>query len=142
MRVVILVLAAALGGCATNYDLTLMPRDSGKLAYGTAHDNGNGSANVSIVVGDKTYVGNWVQVNAERGTSYVGASAWGWSGWGTYGEIDRAYGNAVAKALLQSSDGSGMRCDLFGLTGGQGSGKCIDDKGLVFDVQIRSRTSQ
>jgi hypothetical protein len=137
-----LALLLALAGCATTYDLTLMPRDSGKLTYGTAQDLGNGQANVSITVGDKIYTGNWLMVTPDQATNYIGASAWGWRGWGSYGEINHNYGDATAKALLQSSDGSGMRCDLFGLTGGSGTGKCTDDKGLIYDVQIRSRTSK
>jgi hypothetical protein len=142
MRVAIVVLAAALAGCTTYYDLTLMPRDSGTLMHGSAEDRGNGSASVTVDIGEKTYSGNWVMVTPERSTSYVGASAWGWQGWGSFGAIDRAYGDAVAKALLQAADGSGLRCDLFGMTGGQGTGKCTDDKGLVYDVQIRTRKSK
>ena len=137
-----LALALALGGCAATYDLTLMPRDSGKLTYGTAQDLGNGQATVSITVGDRIYTGTWVQVTADHTTSYIGASSWGWNGWGPYGEVNHSYGDAVAKALLQAPDGSGMRCDLYGLTAGSGTGKCIDDKGLVYDVQIRSRTAK
>jgi len=135
-------LAAALSGCASTYDLTLMPRDSGKLTYGEAQDLGNGQATVSITVGDKIYTGTWVQVTPEQATSYIGASAWGWRGWGSYGEINHNYGDAIAKALLQANDGSGMRCDLYGLTGGSGTGKCTDDKGMIYDVQIRRRTTK
>jgi hypothetical protein len=138
----VLAMALSVGGCATDYDLTLMPRDSGKLVYGTAHDVGAGEASVSIDIGDKTYRGTWVQVTPDLSGTYVGASAWGWGGWGPYGEVVRGYGDAVAKALLQAADGTGLRCDFFGLTGGQGTGKCIDDKGLVYDVQIRSRKSK
>ncbi len=133
--------AALLGGCSTTYELTLMPRDSGKMTYGTAHELGNGQASISIVVGDKTYEGTWVQVTPEGSVSYVGGSAWGWRGWGPYGGVERTYDNATAKALLQAPDGSGMRCDLYGLTGGHGTGKCTDDKGLVYDVQLRARNS-
>ena len=137
-----LLLTLVLAACATTYDLTLMPRDSGKLSYGTAQTQGSGQASVSITIGDKTYTGNWVQVSPEHTTSYVGASSWGWWGWGSFGAVDRSYGDAVAKALLQAGDGGGMRCDLFGLTGGQGTGKCVDDKGMIYDVQIRSRNSK
>jgi len=131
--------AMTLAGCATYYDLTLLPRDGGKPAYGTAHDLGPGQASVSIAVADKVYRGTWVQTTPERSMTYVGASSWGWWDWGTSGAADRAYGEVVAKALLQAFDGSALRCDFFGLTGGQATGKCIDDKGLIFDVQIRSR---
>ena len=141
-RIFALGVTVGLAACATTYDLTLMPRDSGKLTYGEAQDLGNGQATVTISVGDKVYTGTWVMVTPDQSTSYVGASAWGWRGWGSYGEINHNYGDSIAKALLQSSDGSGMRCDLFGLTGGSGTGKCIDDKGLVYDVQIRKRTTK
>ncbi len=140
-RIAVLLGAAVLGACSTNYELTLMPRDSGKMTYGTAHELGNGQASISIVVGDKTYEGTWVQVTPEASVSYVGGSAWGWRGWGPYGGVERSYDNATAKALLQAPDGSGMRCDLYGLTGGHGTGKCTDDKGLVYDVQLRARNS-
>lgn len=135
----LLCAGALLGGCATTYDLTLMPRDSGKVTYGTARDIGNGQANVSLAVGDKIYSGTWVQIKPEGTTDYVGASAWGWGGWAPFGGVDRTNGNANAKALLQAQDGSGMRCDLYGLTGGKGSGQCTDDKGTVYDVQLRAR---
>lgn len=138
----VLAVAATLGGCATDYELTLMPRDSGKLDYGTAHDLGNGQASVSIAIGDKTYSGTWVAVVPEYSVDYAGAGyARGWwsSFYGGGVAVDRSYGDAVAKALLQAPDGTGMRCDFFGLTGGQGTGKCADDKGLVYDVQIRTR---
>jgi len=143
IRVVGAALFAALGmsACAVNYDLTLMPRDSGKLTYGSARTLGNGEASVTITVGDTIYTGNWVQVTPVQTASYVGASYWGWGGWGPYGEVDRTVGDTVAKALLQTPDGlHGMRCDFYGLSGGKGSGKCTDDKGLVYDVQIRARS--
>lgn len=140
MRCAALAVAALCAcACTTYYDLTLMPRDSGKLHYGTARDLGNGQAEVQIAIGDATYTGNWVQVTPERSTSYVSASAWGWGGWGPFGEVDRTYGDSTAKALLQGPNGGGLRCDLFGLSGGHGTGKCTDDKGTVYDVQIRSR---
>ena len=136
------LLAAGLAGCANTYDLTLMPRDSGRLTHGEAQDVGNGDATVTITVGDRVYTGTWVQVTPEQSADYVGASAWGWGAWGNYGVINRTYGDATAKALLQAPDGSGMRCDFFGLTGGSGTGKCSDDKGMVYDVQIRKRNTK
>lgn len=122
--------------------MTLTPRDGSKPAYGTAHDLGPGQARVSVEVGDKTYRGTWVQTTPERSKTYVGASSWGWWDWGTSGAGNRAYGGVVAKALLQALDGTALRCDFFGLTGGHATGECIDDKGLIFDVQIRSRNSK
>jgi len=134
--------ALCLGACATNYDLTLMPRNSGKLVHGTASSLNNGEASVTIITPERVYQGNWVEVNPAQTADYVGASAWGWSGWGAYGQVDAASNVATAKALLQAADGAGLRCDFFGLKGGQGTGKCYDDQGLVYDVQIRSRNSK
>ncbi len=132
----------ALGGCATQYDLTLTPRDGGKPAIGTARELGPGQARVSIEIADKTYLGTWTQIAPERSTTYVGASSWGWWDWGPNSASARAAGQSVAKALLQSPDGSGLRCDFFGPARDHGTGTCFDDKGQIFDVQFRSRNSK
>ena len=68
---IFLAAAFVLGGCATTYELTLMPRDSGKLYYGTAEDTGGAEGNVYIAIEDKTYKGTWVQVISDRSTGYV-----------------------------------------------------------------------
>ncbi len=133
------VCALALGACATHYDLTLMPNNSGKLIHGTATSLNNGEASVTITTAERIYTGNWIEVTPSYLTDTVGASAWGWRGWAPFGQMQTSPGNSSAKALLQAEDGAGMRCDFFGLTGGQGTGKCYDDQGLVYDVQIRSR---
>ncbi len=141
-RLALCAVALGLGACATNYDLTLKPRDGDTPTYGTAQDLGNGQATVSVTVKDRIFTGTWTPVAAENATNYVDASSWGWSGWGPFGTIHRSRGDGTAKALLQSSDGGVMRCDFFGLAGGSGSGRCTDDKGLLYDVQIRSRKSK
>jgi hypothetical protein len=131
-----------LGGCATQYDLTLRPRNGGPAATGTASDLAPGQAQVTIEIGEKTYQGTWTQVAPERSTTYVGASSWGWWDWGPNSASARASGETVAKALLQAPDGSAMRCDFFGPTLDHGTGTCVDDKGQNFDVQFRSRKSK
>jgi len=133
--------ALALAACATTYDLTLMPADSGTLSHGTAQAAGRGQANVTIVLGAKVYSGTWVTVAPERSAAYVGAGRWRHGYYDGGFVIDRASDDSMAKALLQAADGSGLRCDFFGLDGGQGTGRCVDDKGLVYDVQIRTRNS-
>src|SRR4029079_14685580 len=61
----------ALCGCAAvNYDLTVMPRDSGTLYQGVAEDRG-GQGPISITIENKTYHGSWVQVEPERSYGYV-----------------------------------------------------------------------
>jgi hypothetical protein len=140
-RCAALLAGLALAACTTSYDLTLMPADSGTLSHGTAQAAGRGQASVTIVLGDKTYNGTWVAVAPDRSAAYVGAGRWrrGYYDGGLV--VDRSSGDSVAKALLQAADGSGLRCDFFGLDGGQGTGRCVDDKGLVYDVQIRTRNS-
>ena len=134
----IFVLALALGGCATTYDLTLMPRDSGKVYHGTADDMGAGEGRISIAIEDKTYTGTWVQSVPDRATGYVtGGFGFGrrGGGLGTMIMMDNPQGGE-AKALLQAPDGSGLRCD-FRAGQGRGGGVCRDDKGREYDVQIR-----
>jgi hypothetical protein len=140
MRSFILVAALALAGCASTYNLTVMPRDSGKLYTGTADDNGNGEGRISITIEDKTYSGTWVETQPSQTSGYVSGGVgygrgWGWRGGAGFVTMDNPEGGA-AKALLNAPDGSGLRCD-FRSGSGRGGGMCADDKGRVFDVQVR-----
>jgi hypothetical protein len=143
-----LAAAAALTGCASSYQLTLMPRNSGTLFYGDAvEQSAGGEAIVTVNLDEKIYTGNWVPVSSGRSSGFVsGGIGWGGGGRGRYGGIgvgtapvviDNGEG-AAAKALLQAADGSGLRCDFRGLQpSSSAGGTCQDDKGLVYDVQIR-----
>ena len=145
MRHAALLALAALSGCATvtNYQLTAMPRDSGKLYSGAAQDNGSTEGPISITIEDKTYTGTWVQtrpastsgyVSGGYGAGYPGMHG-GWYG-GGFISMDNPAGGA-AKALLTASDGTGLRCD-FKSGQGSGGGECRDDKGRMYDVQVRA----
>jgi hypothetical protein len=140
MRPLILAAALVLSGCATTYDLAVMPRDSGKLYTGIAEDNGSGEGPISITIDGKTYNGTWVQATPDRTTGYVsGGFGWG-RGWrggglGTIITMDNPQGGE-AKALLTAPDGSGLRCD-FRAGQGRGAGVCRDDRGKEYDVQLR-----
>lgn len=135
-----LSVAAALGGCAaTQYQLKLMPRDSGQIHEGVAEDAGGGEGPITITIGARTYAGTWVEVVPDRTTGYV-SGAYGYGrghAWGLGGTVwvDNPAGGQ-AKALLRAADGAGLRCDLRG-GGRAGGGVCRDDKGLEYDVQIR-----
>jgi hypothetical protein len=141
----VLALAAlALTGCAATYTLTLMPRTTGKLYYGEAvEDRGTGQANVTITIEDKTYAGNWVMTTPDRTSGTVSAGIGfgtrrGGIGFGTAPVVIDNPSGGESKALLQATDGSGLRCDFKGTaTGRGGGGTCQDDKGVVYDVQIR-----
>lgn len=134
--------ALALSGCATTYQLSLMPRDSGKLYSGTAEENVQGEGRISIEIEGKRYDGTWVQLAPERSHGFVtgglgfGRRAYG--GVGTMFTIDNPNG-AEAKALLSAADGSGLRCD-FRSGYGRGGGVCRDDRGKEYDVQMRPAT--
>jgi len=141
MRYAALIATLALAGCASTYDLKVMPRDSGRLYSGTAQDNGSGEGPMSITIDNKTYSGTWTETQPSTTTAYVmGGFGWGRRGFGGLGSfitVDNPNGGE-AKALLTASDGSGMRCDFK--SGGErrvGGGVCKDDRGREYDVQIR-----
>jgi hypothetical protein len=134
--------ALALSGCATTYQLSLMPRDSGKLYSGTAEENVHGEGRISIDIEGKRYQGTWVHMAPERTHGFVtGGIGFGrrpFGGFGTMFSIDNPNG-AEAKALLTAADGSGLRCD-FRSGYGRGGGVCRDDRGREYDVQMRPAT--
>jgi len=139
-RLIIALGAAALTGCATSYNLTVMPRDSGKLYSGYADGIQGNEGRISITIEDKTYSGTWVATISDRSYGYVWGG--GYAGRGYYGGLggsitmDNPQGGE-SKALLSAPDGSGLRCDFRG-TWGQGGGVCRDDRGREYDVQLRS----
>lgn len=135
---------ALLGGCASSYDLTLMPRTSGTLYKGEAYrPAGSHEAQVRITIDGKGYSGSWVVTAPEYGSGYVSAGFGfghrrGGVGIATVPVVVEPSGGE-AKALLRAADGSGLRCDLKGVSGGSGSGTCQDDQGILYDVQLRLR---
>jgi hypothetical protein len=132
--------ALSLAGCATTYELAVMPHDSGRIFTGRATDTGSGQGPISIDLENRQYTGTWVATTPSR-TYGVVAGGWGWGrgwGWGAAGStvsMDNPAGTE-AKALLQSQDGTGLRCDLR-IGQGTGGGMCRDDAGRVYDVQLR-----
>jgi hypothetical protein len=146
MRLMLIAAALTLAGCATtNYQLTVMPRDTGKLYTGFAENVGYGEGRVSVSIEGKEYRGTWVQMAPETSNGYVsggfgyGRGRWG-GGWGGFGvgttiSIDNPAGGA-SMALLNAPDGSGLRCE-FRSSGGHGGGWCRDDTGRNYDVQLR-----
>jgi hypothetical protein len=152
-RAALPILAAGilLGGCASSYDLILMPRSSGKTYIGEAVETAYGEeANVRIDIDGKVYTGTWVATTPGYGTSNVsfgfGIGSWGGSRAGgvgvSTGGYENPYGNE-SKALLRAQDGSGLRCDFRSSGAGRtGGGTCQDDQGLIYDVQIRAKENK
>jgi len=145
VRLLPALFALLLAGCTATYSLTLMPRNSGKTYDGEAVSPAGGDAQVTITIEERVYRGNWVVTQAPPSTSFgIGGFGVGGGGGQRAGVgVGFSTGTAVvvdqadAKALLRADDGSGLRCDLRGANTGSGSGTCQDDKGLVYDVQIR-----
>jgi hypothetical protein len=142
MRYAAIIVALSLAGCASTYELTVMPRNSGKLYTGTAEDTGNGDGRIAITIEGKAYSGTWVETQPSTATGYVmgGGIGWGWGrrGSGSLGSfitMDNPQGGE-SKALLTAPDGSGLRCD-FKSGQGRGGGVCKDDAGREYDVQAR-----
>lgn len=139
---------ALLAGCTSTYTLTLMPRNSGVTYTGEAVERNSTEADVVVAIESTIYTGTWVYTQADR--SYVsGGFGLGFGSHGGFGSVgvgtvavDNPYGQE-AKALLKAADGSGLRCDFRGMIQGRGgAGICQDDKGLVYDVQIRLKESK
>ena len=135
MRSLILIAALSLAGCASTYQLTVMPRDSGKLYSGIAEDTGNGEGRISITIEDKNYSGTWVETQPTTTTGFVTGFGFRRGGLGSFITMDNPQGGE-SKALLTAADGSGLRCD-FKSGQGRGGGVCHDDKGRAYDVQVR-----
>jgi hypothetical protein len=134
-RLLALALVALAAGCASTVELTLMPRDSGKLYRGTADGSGD-EGRIAITIEDKAYAGTWVQTSPARTSGYV-TGGWGRrGGWGLGSYTADNPNGGEAKALLTAADGSGLRCDLRG-SWNRGGGLCRDDRGREYDVQIR-----
>ena len=139
--------ALLLTGCASTYQLTLMPRDSGRTYSGVMGNVSSGQGPISVTIENRTYSGTWVESAPAYTTGWVGGGLGyghrGWGGWGWGGgtiHMDTPGGGA-SKALLTAPDGSGLRCDLRGTRSG-GGGECRDDKGKEYDVQIRLAPAQ
>ena len=131
--------ALALAGCATTYEMTLMPRDSGRTYTGTLTDVRGGEGTITVSLEGRTYTGSWVQTTPAYTQGWVSGFGFfgrrGWGGMGTTVTLDNPQG-AEAKALLSAPDGSGLRCD-FRSGQGYGGGVCRDDRGREYDVQLR-----
>lgn len=136
MRLAILGLAAMLAGCA--YNVTLMPRDSGKTYTGSMEGSG-GRGTMTLAMGEVSCTGPVAKVGSNEAVT-VGAAFVGNNRGGTATGLATSVtdGDIHLKAMLTCSDGSGLRCDLTG-RGASGGGVCMDDKGRTFDALATRR---
>jgi hypothetical protein len=142
MRSFVIAAALVLGGCASTYQLNVMPRDTGKIYTGVADDAGGSEGRIAITIEGKEYVGTWVETSPSSSSGYTsggvgyGSRGWGWRGGVGFVTMDNPNGGE-SKALLSAADGSGLRCDFRSAHGFRGGGVCRDDKGREYDVQVR-----
>lgn len=132
MRVIaaLLIMAGSLAGCA--HSVTLMSETSGVAGHGTATGMGGGG-DLTVNVAGKTYTGHWVMAEG-GGIGVVNGFAGSTSFTGTSIMAGAGSGNA----LLHAKDGSGLRCQFVWSSLSQaGYGKCRDDSGTVYDIQVR-----
>lgn len=127
-----LVTVLALTGCA--YNITLMPRDSGKTYQGELLGDGGGSGTMTLKLDDVTCTGPAAKVASNQSFGFVNTY-----GSNSKGQTANAFttvsksGDSTVKAILTCSNGSGIRCDITG-RGASAGGICLDDKGKVYDA--------
>lgn len=130
------IAAAVLCGCSFN--ATLMARDSGKTYSGrlTASGMGMGTGTMTVNIDGVTYQGPAVRVASNDTFGF--ASAYGAN---SHGSTANAFGTSFAsgdqtvKAIMSSSDGHGLRCDIVGRNRSAG-GICMDDASKIYDVVL------
>lgn len=135
MKIIIsLIGALSLAGCA--YNVTLMPRDSGKTYTGELNSNGGGSGSMTVALDGGSCTGPAARVASNQSFGFANTYARNSKGTTASGFTTVAMdGDTTVKAILSCSDGSGLRCDITGRNATAG-GVCLDDKGRVYDVLV------
>lgn len=132
LSTVILALALAISGCA--YNLTLMPRDSGKMYQGEMKGDGTGSGTLTVQIDGDTCTGLVARVASNQTFGF--ANTYGANNQGTRANAfttTSSFGDVAVKGILSCQSGKGIRCDMTG-QGSSGGGICVDDAGKVYDV--------
>jgi hypothetical protein len=100
---------------------------------------GRGGGDIQISLGGKTYTGTWVYVANGGAIGFGTASAVSGlataTATGTMLAMPTGGGGTI---LASAGDGSTLRCDYqYNSMGATGLGVCQDNKGGVYDLQIR-----
>ena len=122
----------AFTGCVVHRQVQLMPRDSGTIYIGTMQGS-FGSGTMTVVIDGRTYTGPAVVTGSNESFGFFQAYGGGHT---TTGVSETIASSVTLKAILASSDGHGLRCDIAGDGNGHGSAICVDDKGRVYDGVI------
>jgi hypothetical protein len=135
MRKFLILLGAMLiGACTSTASLKLVARDGGDQANGILQTHDGNTGTMTVYASGKTYNGTWVATHPHDTTSFgvgLGFGRWGHAGGGTVSTRGPAGGGL---GLLNAADGSAMRCETHGDTGG-GFGTCTIGN-RVYDLQV------
>ncbi|QDX81852.1 hypothetical protein B9N43_11675 [Denitratisoma sp. DHT3] len=137
-RLIPLALAALLAGCASQSQVQLMGRDSGKIYGGLVQSDGYGASILSVTIEGVGYSGPMIRTASSDSYGFIETYSYG-RRHSQFGAI-QSYGDSTAyKALLTSPDGKGLRCDLSSGGGGQGGGVCVDDQSRSYDLVFKGQ---
>lgn len=123
--------ALLMSGCA--YNMTLMPRDSGKVYTGEMQGNGAGSGTLTLTIDGDKCTGPVARVASNQTFGFANTYATNGARSANAFTTMASSGDATLKAILSCSNGKGLRCDLTG-QGASGGGICVDDAGKVYDA--------
>ena len=128
--VLILLLISA---CALpTLQLTVMSRNNGNVSNGIGNPDGKGGGTLSMTIAGRNYNGVMSRTLSNESFGFfqsIGSAQ-------KSGLLLTQSGSNLGKAILSSSDGKGLRCDLVGDGRGNGSAICVDDVGEVYDVIV------
>jgi hypothetical protein len=123
---------ATFTGCVVHRQVQLMPRDSGIIYVGTMQGS-LGSGSMTVAIDGRTYTGPVVVTGSNESFGFFQAYGGGRT---AIGVSETVASSVTLKAILASSDGHGLRCDIAGDGSGHGSAICADDKGRIYDGVI------
>jgi hypothetical protein len=126
------LLVATFTGCVVHRQVQLMPRDSGTIYIGTMQGS-FGSGSMTVVIDGRTYTGPAVVTGSNESFGFFQAYGGGRT---VIGVSESVASSVTLKAILASTDGHGLRCDIAGDGNGHGSAICVDDKGRIYDGVI------
>jgi hypothetical protein len=123
MRFIVILLSAALAGCASQQTVNLLPRGDAERGSGTLDRLTN---DLVVTVGDKTYKGKSMLRTATT-------TSWGFLGPRT----STSYSDQSTALLI--GEGGQMRCEFtWDAMMIQATGICVDSKNATYDLLIKN----
>jgi len=121
--------------------MTLMPKDSGRVYTGQLQSDGMGSGSAFVYIDGIKCSGLVARVpNSEQtvGMASTVGSVSGRNFQATTLGVSGPGGSKI-KVLLSCTNGKGLRCELSGQDS-RGGGTCVDDDGKQLDVLVVPKT--